>query len=170
MITVHKLLLAKTNKLPDGKKVSTFQGPSCTETPTWSARTLQTKQPLIHSQSTPIHILPHKLTTKTNFQWKFKNKSNPNISTSKVVHKKKNRTFYLFLRNGYLIFDSENSSMISPIKIGRKIFGRRDRVRSDNWVTPWVADGSIEPELVLLLWPVRLVLPPLEQLEVPCSA
>lgn len=34
MITVHKLLLAKTFKLPGGKEVSTFQGPSGTETPT----------------------------------------------------------------------------------------------------------------------------------------
>ena len=40
MITVHKLLLAKTDKLPGGKEVSTFQGTSCTKTPTWSARTL----------------------------------------------------------------------------------------------------------------------------------
>ena len=33
MITIHKLLLAEAKELPGGKVVSTFQGPSCTETP-----------------------------------------------------------------------------------------------------------------------------------------
>ncbi|KAM4099662.1 hypothetical protein ACB094_05G009000 [Castanea mollissima] len=33
MITIHKLLLAEANEIPGGKVVSTFQGPSCTETP-----------------------------------------------------------------------------------------------------------------------------------------
>ena len=40
MITIHKLLLAEAKELPGGKVVSTFQGPSCTETPAWSAWSL----------------------------------------------------------------------------------------------------------------------------------
>lgn len=40
VITIHKLLLAKTDKLPGGKEICTFQGPSCAETPAWSAWTL----------------------------------------------------------------------------------------------------------------------------------
>jgi hypothetical protein len=51
-----------------------------------------------------IHILPHKFTTKTNFQYKFTNKSNPNISTPKVVHKKKKKKIKIFILLFFFLF------------------------------------------------------------------
>jgi len=40
MITINKLLLAKTDKISGREKVSTFKCTGCTETPTWSTRSL----------------------------------------------------------------------------------------------------------------------------------
>ncbi|KAK7264260.1 hypothetical protein RJT34_31866 [Clitoria ternatea] len=54
MITINKLLLAKTDKFPCSQKVSTFKCPSCVEA---STRTTRTLIPLVVQNRSLVRIL-----------------------------------------------------------------------------------------------------------------